>query len=177
VSSPGIESRTVWIRSRIGLFASAVTRNEAQVRVEIDAPLLHARLLEARTRELETARALAANVLLNGERRPAPEPRATYVSVHRASSPGHLGRLSFGYVSTTSESGSEEVYVTNEANPGFGDPDETKRRWSALLGVEIKGDFITGSIGDATTGVAQLLGYRPDDIVLVDASDRPADVW
>lgn len=157
--------------------AREITKHQARLEVEVGAEALQARLLAARTRELSDARALAANGPLNGERMPEPEPRATYVSIHRAARPGLGGWLSLGYLVTTSSSGKEEVHVSNEAFPGFGTFEEMQSKVSELFGIEIAGEVINAFSGDATQGIAELLGYHENDIVLVNADGMPADAF
>jgi hypothetical protein len=155
--------------------ARSVTRHQARVRIAVDVPALQARMHAARTRELADARALASGVLLNGQPTPEPQPRATYVCIHRPETRPFGPRLAFSYIETTSDSGQEEVHVTDRPPPGFGSPEETLKRYGELFGKELSGGYIRGSIGDATQGVARLLGYHSDDILLVQADNRPAD--
>jgi len=157
--------------------ARNVTRQQSPVRIAADVPTLQARLRAARTRELEDARALNSGVLLNGQQMPEPEARATYVCIHRPETRGYGPQLSFSYIETTSESAEEEVYVTDRPPPGFGTPEETLKRYGKLFDEELSGEFIRGSIGPATQGIATLLGYHSDDILLVDADSHPADAW
>src|SRR5262249_39077619 len=130
-----------------------------------------------RTRELADARALSRGVLLKGQRRPEPGARATYVCLHRPEGRGPGPRLAFAYIETTSESGEGQAYVTDRPPPGFGNPEETLKRYGELFEQELTGEYIRGLNGPATQGLAQLLGYHPEDIVLVDADSRPADTW
>jgi hypothetical protein len=157
--------------------ARLVTRHQSRATVVVDVSTLQARIRVARTRELADARALANDLLLNGQQMAEPQARATYVCIHRPTVRAYGPRLAFSYIETTSESGEEEVHVADRPPPGFGSPEDTLKRYGELFGKELAGEYIRGSIGDATQGIADLLGYHPDDIILVDANSHPADAW
>jgi hypothetical protein len=157
--------------------ARNVTRHQSRARIAVDVPTLQARLLAARTRELEDARALAGGVLLNGQQMPEPEARAACVCIHGPVA-GAFGRgFAFGFIETTSESGKEEVYVSDRPAPRWGSPEETLDSWGEVFGRKLSGELIRGSNGDATQCLATLLGYHPDDMVLVRADGHPAEGW
>jgi len=156
--------------------ARHVTRHQARVKIDVDPTKLQARILASRNRELRDASALAANGLLSVRNLQMPQPLATYVCVHRLDQPRGFGSsLTFSCLVVRSASGAEEVRVTEKAPPEFR-PDDTLRSWGDLFGTNIAGAFQLWD-GDATQGIAALLGYHPDDIVLTGPDGRPAEAW
>ena len=163
----------VQVISEIGKKARAVTRHQSKQRVGIDAESLQSRLRAARTRELADARALASGLTLNGRQQAQPQPRSAYVCIHHPQGRGFPGGLAFSYIETTSQSGQEEVYVTNQPPPGLASPAETLERFSKVFGQEVQGELINGGLGgDATRNIARLLGYHPEDVTLIHPADQ-----
>ena len=157
--------------------ARSVTRHQVRVRIAVDVPTLQARLRAARTRELADARALTSGVLLNGQQMPAPHALATYVCIHRPERRGYGPPLSFSYIETTSRRARKRSTSPTVRHRGFGSSEDTLKRYGEVFDQELRGEFIRGLHGDATQGVAALLGYNSGDIILVNADDHPADAW
>lgn len=100
--------------------------SQAPCHLPLDADALRTALLDARTRELDDARALARAVPVGGERLADPEPQALYVLVAREEpAPGWVygSRSSVTTNIAASTSGDEEVHVA--VVPGDEDPGGT----------------------------------------------------
>ena len=171
---PRTNDPVIQVLEELRVKALAVNRHQAQLRVPIAADALAPIILDARERELSDARALVAEVPLDGEMRAEPQPQATYLCLHRRAD--QRGPLSCGVVRVESESGTEEVHVSNEHLRG-GSWEDAHARFSEAFGRSFDMDSFFVATGDATQFVADLLGHDPGDILLVEDGGHPADAW
>ena len=156
--------------------ARKVNRLLARVRIDVDHNALRDRLLDARRRELADAEAFHEAFARTALVRDVPVARSLLVGIQQLDPPYVSGRLGFSALEAESGSGEEEVYVSGvQASRGLSWEDQISH-FSEQFGVST-GEALHFLHSDATHGVADLLGFQSDDVVLVDSTDMPADAW